>query len=125
MRSLSTFEFHTGAIWTNQFNWSPVRQVNKRTTAGGLVVNAQTLQNGQSINIDYLEGEAWLYYADVLALKAIAQTPGIVYNFTWDTQQSQVVFDHSNDDAVIFTPLVNRYESEKCRYFGQIKLITV
>jgi len=81
-------------IWTDEFGWSPVKQVTGPGTTGALLVHVGVLQAGRSIELDGVESKAWITRFLCETLQAWAALPGITFTLVLRGVARQVMFDH-------------------------------
>lgn len=78
--------------WSDEFDWSPVKQTLTPTLTGSLLVEENVTQIGRPITL-LSEGGVWCPRSEVLALKAREAIPGQVMTLTLaDGRQFQVTF---------------------------------
>jgi hypothetical protein len=63
--------------WSDEFSWSPVEQSTGYSLNGALVVQEGLKQKGRTITLVGGSDAAWVRRADLLALHALAATPGV------------------------------------------------
>lgn len=122
-RRLHTIDLPKGALWTNRFQTAAVRGAAQRTTAGGIVLQTQSLQKGRAIRIEFPPEFCALTFTEVLAYQQIGDVAGGNYLFIWDSVTERVVFDPKQPYQ--FDPRRRLHEAEHDRYTGTLNLITV
>ena len=123
MRKLSSLTLPEGTQWTDQFGYSPVQQVLKRTVGGGIILYNQALYKGRPITLEFEKNYAWLTYSDVQQIINWANVPAQSYIFQWDTEDYIVQFNHT-DRPYEFLKIWNYETPDNDIYYGKINLIT-
>lgn len=124
MKQLGSVILPEETVWTNQFNYAPVQQTNKRTLSGTMVFTTRRLQGGQPILLELGETRAWLSYTDLLAITELAKTPGNTVSLNWEGVFYLVLFDHAQKPYE-FKPVVGYTDPTHDFYYGTINLITL
>lgn len=84
--------------WTDEFAWRAVEQSSTRSLTGARIVQLGTKTKGRPITLTSNERGGWVPRSTVLALRALADAPGITYTLTLaDGRAFQVQFDHERD----------------------------
>ena len=98
----------TGMIWADQYAYSPVAQLTRRTLGGVQVVTYGVLSEGTPITLSSQPDQGWLLKTQVDALKVLADVAGAVYPLTIGSDTFQVMFRHEEPPALEFGPLIPR-----------------
>lgn len=81
-------------LWTNEFGWSPVKQVTGPSTTGALLVHVGVLQAGRPITLDGVESKAWITRALCETMEIWAALPIPALTLVLRGVSRQVIFDH-------------------------------
>ena len=113
-------------VWSDRDVSSSVDQSLKRTLGGRALVYTQQLEKGMPITLEATQDTGWLTYAQVKAVRALADVAGAVYLLDFFGVQHDVLFAHHSGDAFSFTPLSYRVVHDDTDYFvGAIRLMTI
>jgi len=93
MNQLDNLLLSEHLVWTNEFDWSPVRQLQDRGLSGALVIQVAVKQAGRPIHLTGV-----LSRAQVKALKALAATPmqhqltfnDVIFQVRWDYARTEL-----------------------------------
>ena len=124
-RTFAGLPLPDGTRWVDKNQWSPVRQVNQRTTGGSMIYTVQKLHGGRPITLDFPEQTAWLLHQDITRILEWAKIPGQTFLLVWDNQQYVVLFDHTQQPPHEFTPVADYEDPTSDQYSGKIHLITI
>lgn len=90
-----------GLIWVDEFAWSVTAQKVERSLTGTLLVQAAGKVKGRPVTLAGGEDYGFIDRATLLALQALADTPGLVMTLTLaDTRSFQVMFRHDDAPAI-------------------------
>ena len=93
--------------WSDENNWSPVRQVVDPSITGVPIVQVAAMVNGRHITLEPEDDEAaWMTLADVTVLRNWAAVPGKVLTLTLRGEVRSVMFRHQ-DGGLEATPVVH------------------
>lgn len=88
--------------WTDEFAWKAVEQSSSRSLTGARIVQVGLKTKGRPITLTSNERGGWVPRSTVLALRALADTPGITYTLTLaDGRAYQVQFDHEREFTAV------------------------
>lgn len=113
-------------VWADRDVSSSVDQSLVRTLGGRALVYAQQLEKGRPITLEARQDTGWFTYAQVKAVRALADVAGAIYLLDFYGEQHDVLFAHHSGDAFSFAPLSYRVVQDDTDYFiGVIRLITI
>lgn len=107
--------------WTNQWNWHPLHRSSEVTVAGKMIIWERQLLNGRSIILTGDIDKGWWGPEKLDTIYAMAAAPRATYTFVWDTLSMDVIFDHTDGDAVDIQKVHPAYDY----FYGTIKLLAV
>lgn len=123
--SLGGVTLNKHMVWSDQYNWTPIRQSYIETLGGGIGVHSETVLGGRPIT---LEGQTsgWLTRSMVEQLEVLAQTESGVFQLVIGSFIANVMFSHHDGLAFSFNPISFRMDGDDDEWFkGTIKLITI
>lgn len=96
--------------WTDEFQWSHVRQLITPSVDGSIIIQSNTLKSGRPITLvgelEGNEGYAWIFRTTVEALRSLesaSMTP-MVLTFS-DGREFHVVFRYDSGNAIEASPI--------------------
>nr|WP_067285728.1 hypothetical protein [Marinobacterium profundum] len=92
--SLAGIELPLDMQWTDEFEWTPVRQQEEVSLTGALVVEEAAQTKGRRITLEGGQNAAWVTRATVEALYALAQTPATPRTLVFHSRTFTVLFRH-------------------------------
>lgn len=93
----TTLTLNPDLYWSDENNWSPVRQVVDPSVTGVPIVQAAAMVKGRSITLEPEDDEAaWMTLADVTALRNWAAVPGKTMTLTLRGVARTVIFRHQD-----------------------------
>jgi len=116
MNQLDNLLLSEHLVWTNEFDWSPVRQLQDRGLSGALVIQVAVKQAGRPIHLTGV-----LSRAQVKALKALAASASVHvltfnsadYNVRWDYEKTEISakerVGYANPDDADYYDVVLRF----------------
>lgn len=105
MNQLSTVALPDNLYWSDEFDWSPVRQARTYTLTGAMIAEESTALAGRPIT---LEG-AWVPRTTVQALVVLEAQEATPMTLTLsDGRTFQVLFRREQDQALEVEPLFPR-----------------
>lgn len=128
--TLGTVSLPPDLQWSDEFSWVALGMTAKVTLTGAEIVQSGSLQAGRPITLQGGMDFAWLDYATVEALRALATAAGAVYTLTLaDARTFQVRF-RGEDTPVEATPVLHRgtpdtTKRDALQYVPIIRLKTV
>lgn len=103
----TTLTLHPDLYWTDELDYTPVRQTADRSITGALVVDVYTEISGRPITIEPEDdNSAWMTRATVDQLRTWAAEPGKVLVLTLRGLARTVMFRHQ-DGAIEARPVVH------------------
>ncbi len=126
MLSLGGVVLNDSMVWTNRHESQSVSMNTKRLLGGGLAIFTGRLTSGQSVILEANESAGWLTLAQVAQLENMADNLDTIYTLLVNSENHQVIFDHTAPPALSMRPLIARLNEESTDYFiGTIKLLKV
>lgn len=122
---LAGIELSRGMLWVDEFNWSAVQKSVERGITGVQIIDAAARIEGRPITLQAVEDQGWISRATLLAVRALADAPGVQYPLQLaDGREFTVQF--AADDPIAATP-ISRPElpAETHPYVATLRLITV
>lgn len=96
--TLGAVEIPEDVWWTDEFAWRAVEQSSSRGLTGARIVQVGLKTKGRPVTLSSNDKGGWVPRSTVLALRALADTPGITYTLTLaDGRAYQVQFDHERE----------------------------
>lgn len=93
----TTLTLNPDLYWSDENNWSPVRQVVDPSITGVPIVQVAAMVNGRPITLEPEDDEAaWMTRADVTALRNWAAVPGKTMTLTLRGVARTVIFRHQD-----------------------------
>lgn len=95
--------------WSDEFAWSPVSRESEYSLTGALIVQESAKLAGRPITLearDEAQGYVWLTRSTILALKALADTPGWTGTLTLEDGRSFSVAFRA--DGLEAAPVIHR-----------------
>ena len=113
--------------WMDEYDWLPIEQTEEYSLTGALIIDIGTRQSGRPITLAGDDETAWVSRTTVDALRAWAATPGQELTLTLpDARTFSVVFRHSDDPALVATPVVFSAPMEATdHYIITLKLLEI
>lgn len=116
--------------WADEFSWVALGLTSKVSLTGAEIVQAGSLQAGRPITLQGGADFAWLDYATVEALRALATAAGATYTLTLPDGRTYNVRFRAEDVPVECTPVMHRVSPDTGRrdalqYIPIIRLKTV
>lgn len=113
-------------VWSDRDTSSVVDQSMIRTLGGRALIYAQQLEKGVPITLEATQDTGWLTYAQVKAVRALADVAGGIYLLNFYGEEHTVIFAHHDGAAFSFSPLSYRVVHDDTDYFiGSIRLTTI
>lgn len=122
---LAGIELPRGMLWVDEFNWSAVQKSVERGITGVQIIDAAARIEGRPITLQAVEDQGWISRATLLAVRALADIPGVQYPLQLaDGREFTVQF--AADDPIAATP-ISRPELPPAThpYVATLRLITV
>ena len=94
--------------WSDEFSWVALGVTAKVSLTGAEIVQAGTLQAGRPITLQGGADFAWLDYATVEALRALATAAGATYTLTMPDGRTYNVRFRAEDVPVECAPVMHR-----------------
>lgn len=116
-----------GLIWVDEFAWSVTAQKVERSLSGVLLVQAAGKVKGRPITLSGGEDYALVSRATLVALQALADTPGLNMTLTLaDARVFSVMFRHEDPPALeASSALLKCAPDDDDLYQISVKLMTV
>jgi hypothetical protein len=113
-------------LWTDEFTWSPVKQVTGPSTTGALLVHVGVRLAGRPITLDGVESKAWVTRALCEWLETVAALPGIVLTLVLRGVSRQVIFDHEQGgfEAVPVWRIADGHETPEQVFLPTFRFLT-
>lgn len=93
----TTLTLNPDLYWSDENNWSPVRQVVDPSITGVPIVQVAAMVNGRPITLEPEDDEAaWMTRADVTVLRNWAAVPGKTMTLTLRGVARAVIFRHQD-----------------------------
>ena len=93
----TTLVLHQDLFWSDENNWSPVRQAVAPSITGVPIVQVAAMVNGRPITLEPEDDEAaWMTRADVTVLRNWAAVPGKTMTLTLRGEAREVIFRHQD-----------------------------
>ena len=93
----TTLTLNPDLYWSDENNWSPVRQAVAPSITGVPLVQVAAMVNGRPITLEPEDDEAaWMTLADVTALRNWAAVPGKTMTLTLRGVARTVIFRHQD-----------------------------
>ena len=93
----TTLTLNPDLYWSDENNWSPVRQVVDPSITGVPIVQVAAMVNGRPITLEPEDDEAaWMTLADVTVLRNWAAVPGKTMTLTLRGVARTVIFRHQD-----------------------------
>ena len=93
----TTLTLNPDLYWSDENNWSPVRQAVAPSITGVPIVQVAAMVNGRPITLEPEDDEAaWMTLADVTALRNWAAVPGKTMTLTLRGVARTVIFRHQD-----------------------------
>jgi hypothetical protein len=106
MNTIGALPLPDDLVWVNEFSTTQIAQSKKRTLTGVNVIQESTLIHGRNIILDGLGG-SWITRAELLALRALAESEDVSHVLRFNNVNYDVRFDRSSGSAIEATPVVN------------------
>ena len=122
---LNGIELPRGMLWVDELNWSAVQKTVERGITGAQIIDAAARIEGRPITLQAVEDQGWIRRATLLAVRALADAPGVQYSLQLaDGREFTVQF--AADDPIAATP-ISRPELPAAThpYVATLRLITV
>ena len=122
---LNGIELPRGMLWVDEFNWSVVQKTVERGITGAQIIDAAARIEGRPITLQAVEDQGWIRRATLLAVRALADAPGVQYPLQLaDGREFTVQF--APDDPIAATPVSRPELPEGTHpYVATLRLITV
>ena len=93
----TTLTLNPDLYWSDENNWSPVRQVVDPSITGVPIVQVAAMVNGRPITLEPEDDEAaWMTLTDVTVLRNWAAVPGKTMTLTLRGVARTVIFRHQD-----------------------------
>jgi len=119
-------------LWENEFGWSPVVSAQNYALTGALIIEQAVRLAGRPITLSApSENHAWVYRSVGQKLKDWSALLGrkftLVFQYPLDTRQFLVMFDNSQDAAVMIVPVRGKPQHDPDDWFriSSLKFIEV
>jgi hypothetical protein len=113
-------------ILEDELNWTGVAASSEMTLGGEPVIWEDAVAGGRPIDLVAYEDMGWLTRDQVLAVRALASTPGWVGTLSYEGATYRVRFRHEDPPAIDVEPLIPRPNPDSGDYYyGRIKLMEV
>ena len=123
---LGGIELSRSLVWADRFSTSSTISSNRLLLDGNNRILQASTQTGRIITLEAQQTQGWLTKAQVDLLAALSDTIGATYTLDYEGETHTVAFDHSDEAAVSFAPLVHSANQLDTDYLiGTIHLITV
>lgn len=104
MTSIASIALPDDVIWTDEHEWTPVKQSASRTLGGRLIVEYGQLIVGRPITLNC----HWLSFTTLNQLIVLRDEPGVTMLLTLsDGRVLNTLFRHSEGDPVKATPVID------------------
>lgn len=98
--TLDAINLPRGMVWVDEFDWLPVEASTEYSITGAMVVQVAERQAGRTITLQGEENAGWIRRDVLLAVRALAATPGEVLALTLaDGRVFSVMFAPGNPIA--------------------------
>ena len=95
--TLDEINLPRGMVWVDELDWSPVEASTEYSITGALVVQVAERQAGRPITLQGEENAGWIRRDVLLAVRALAATPGDIFTLTLaDSRSFSVMFAPGN-----------------------------
>lgn len=102
----SVLELDPDLLWEDEFQWAAVEQQVERSLTGAQIVHLGQRVAGRPITLRGDDDSAWLTRADMLALQAWANDPGLQLTLSINGDPYQVIFRHHDGGPFDARPVV-------------------
>ena len=122
---LNGIELPRGMLWVDEFNWTAVQKTVDRSITGAQIIDVAPRIEGRPITLQAVEDQGWIRRATLLAVRALADAPGVQYSLQLaDGREFTVQF--AADDPIAAAP-ISRPELPAAThpYVATLRLITV
>ncbi len=93
--------------WTDELDWSGVKQNVDNTITGGIIVESAAILAGRPITLAPVgEDSAWITLETLRAVKAWANIPGQQMTLSFNGTEYNVMFRHQDNDGLTSNPIV-------------------
>jgi hypothetical protein len=112
--------------WTDEFDWSDIKQEITKTIGGGIVIEESTVVAGRPITLDSGEN-VWITKSVLEALLVLINTIDKTYTLTMpDLSTHTVVFDRTSGSPYSAKSILRKYTTSATDYFTlTLRLIKV
>ena len=80
--TLATIQIPRGLVWVDEHDWTPAETATEYSIIGKLLVDAGTRLAGRPITLQADTDAGWMPRSTLLALQALAATPGATHALT-------------------------------------------
>lgn len=95
--TLDEISLPRGMVWVDELDWTPVEASTDYTITGAMVVQVAERQAGRPITLQGEENAGWIRRDVLLAVRALAVTPGAIFTLTLaDSRAFSVMFAPGN-----------------------------
>jgi hypothetical protein len=104
--SLDAISLSPSLLWIDEFDWTPIEQVESRSITGNLILQTGVRAGGRPITLKAGDTYGWLARSTVLALQAkLAGTPPFV--LTIGSHTFSVAWRHAGGKPIEARPVVD------------------
>jgi hypothetical protein len=104
----TTLELDEDLYWDDEFAWSATEQSVERSLTGAQIIHLGLRQAGRPITLRTEdESSGWMTRADMVALQAWANTPGLQLTLSLRGTDYSVLFRHHDGGAFEARPVVH------------------
>lgn len=125
MITLDAITLPSDLIWTDEFDWSPVKQNESYSLTGALFVESGVKQAGRPITLVGGETAAWIERATLNVLYAKLTSPANMVLTLNDARTFTVVFNH-NSKPIDAVPIIDYSTPDSADWYSiTIRLMQV
>lgn len=111
--------------WADEFAWTPIAEQRNFSMGGAVLVDRGTRLAGRPITLQGGENFGWMTRADILTLKAWADTLFAPMTLLFRGVTYEVAFDHASNGPLLATPVIDVSDPDNTDlYWPVLRLIT-